>query len=428
MKGSNSGNGSAVYGLAGEAATMLTPGGRQQSAGWVDSANQLWLFGGGTPLGMTQSYFNDLWKYDGTNWIFVGGGSTANQPGKYGSDGNYAPGGRASAVSWTDSDSKLWLFGGNGYDNAGDVGYLNDLWKYDPSTAIWTWISGSNVSDQTGDYGTKGTESASNVPRSRYGSVTWLEPRPSTSSSNLWLFGGYSRDNSASPNVLLNDLWKFDSKTQNWTWVSGTQLPNQKGVYGTLGTGSSSNMPGARSGAVSWYDSYGNLWLFGGYGYDESGATGNLNDLWKFYGGSWTWVSGSKTANSNGTYGQKGTSAIGNIPGARSGAIAWMDRPPASSLWLFGGSGFDYNGVYGVLNDLWRYDGTNWTWISGSYTVSQSGTYGQFATPGAANVPGSRSSALSWIDGSNILWLFGGYGFDQAGSMVLLNDLWKGRP
>jgi hypothetical protein len=97
-------------------------------------------------------------------------------------------------------------------------------------------------------------------------------------------------------------------------------------------------------------------------------------------------------------------------------------------MWLFGGSGFDANGVNGLLNDLWRFDGTNWTWVSGSYTVSQSGIYGQFGSPSATNVPGSRSASLSWVDGSNILWLFGGYGFDQIGNMVLLNDLWKGRP
>lgn len=429
MKGSSSNNGSAVYGLNGEAATLYTPGGRQQAASWVDSANGLWLFGGsGSAIGTTATYFNDLWKFDGTNWIYAAGSSTTNQSGKYGSDGTYAPGSRASAVSWTDSDSKLWLFGGAGYDSAGSFGYLNDLWKYDPSTSLWTWISGGTVSDQIGNYGTKGTASASNVPRSRYGSVTWLEPRPSTSSNNLWLFGGYSRDVGAGIDVLLNDLWKFDSNTQNWTWVSGSQNANQRGVYGTLGVGSSLNTPGARSGAVSWYDSYGNLWLFGGSGYGESGSAGNLNDLWKFYGGSWTWVSGSKTANSQGNYGQKGLAASSNIPGARNAAIAWMDRPPVGNMWLFGGSGFDANGVNGLLNDLWRFDGTNWTWISGSYTVSQSGTYGQFGKPSATNVPGSRSAALSWIDGSNILWLFGGYGFDQAGSMVLLNDLWKGRP
>jgi hypothetical protein len=31
---------------------------------------------------------------------------------------------------WTDSSGNPWLFGGYGYDSHGNLGYLNDLWKY----------------------------------------------------------------------------------------------------------------------------------------------------------------------------------------------------------------------------------------------------------------------------------------------------------
>jgi len=44
------------------------------------------------------------------------------------------PGARNSISSWIDSSGNLWLFGGYGYDSTGNVGYLNDLWQYDPST------------------------------------------------------------------------------------------------------------------------------------------------------------------------------------------------------------------------------------------------------------------------------------------------------
>ena len=53
-------------------------------------------------------------------------------------------------------------------------------------------------------------------------------------------------------------------------------------IYGTPGTPSASNGPGARYSASSWTDSSGNLWLFGGVGYDSGGADGNLNDLWRY--------------------------------------------------------------------------------------------------------------------------------------------------
>ena len=53
--------------------------------------------------------------------------------------------------------------------------------------------------------------------------------------------------------------------------------PGASGEYGTLGVGSGSNYPGAREGAVSWTDSSGNLWLFGGTPNWNNG----FNDLWK---------------------------------------------------------------------------------------------------------------------------------------------------
>lgn len=42
------------------------------------------------------------------------------------------------------------------------------------------------------------------------------------------------------------------------------------------------------------------------------------------------------------------------------------------------------------LNDLWRFDGTNWAWISGSNRKLQVGVYGTLRTPDVANIPGGR--------------------------------------
>jgi len=67
-----------------------------------------------------------------------------------------------------------------------------------------------------------------------------------------------------------------------WIWVSGSNLVNQPGVYGTLGTPAAGNVPGWRTDGVSWTDTNGNLWLFGGMGYDSTGTVGYLNDLWRY--------------------------------------------------------------------------------------------------------------------------------------------------
>jgi len=44
------------------------------------------------------------------------------------------PGGRYGAPGWSDGSGHLWLLGGYGYDANGNLGYLNDLWRYQPFT------------------------------------------------------------------------------------------------------------------------------------------------------------------------------------------------------------------------------------------------------------------------------------------------------
>ena len=72
------------------------------------------------------------------------------------------------------------------------------------------------------------------------------------------------------------------------TWVSGSNKIYNYGVYGTKGTAHSDNVPGGRHSSISWTDSSGNLWLFGGWGHDGVAGYGGLNDLWKFDGTNWT--------------------------------------------------------------------------------------------------------------------------------------------
>jgi len=60
-------------------------------------------------------------------------------------------------------------------------GYLHDLWEFTSSTALWTWISGSDtvsVIDSYGDtgmpgaHGLLGVQTAGNEPGSRYSKVS----------------------------------------------------------------------------------------------------------------------------------------------------------------------------------------------------------------------------------------------------------------
>ncbi|MFI4939921.1 MAG: kelch repeat-containing protein, partial [Burkholderiales bacterium] len=295
----------------------------------------------------------------------------------------------------------------------------------------WTWVADSNTGNPKGSYGTEGTPSDSNAPGGRQGAVNWTDAQ-----GRLWLFGGIGYD-STTAFGLLNDLWRFDPGTGQWTWVNGSPTLNASGNYDSLGKPTAANMPGARSNAVQWTDTSGNFWLFGGTGYDSTGTSGNLNDLWKFNSnagqpttGQWTWVAGSNLVNAVGSYGIQNTASLANVPRARSYATSWTDK--SGKLWLFGGQALNADGTAGVaLNDLWVFDPASnlWTWVGGSSTASnEAGAYGSHGVGSTANIPGARLAAQSWTDTSGNLWLFGGGGYDSAGNVGVLNDMWSFSP
>jgi hypothetical protein len=78
--------------------------------------------------------------------------------------------------------------------------------------------------------------------------------------------------------------------------------------------------------------------------------------------------------------------------------------------------GFDEAGTLNYLNDLWKFDGTNWTWVKGSNVTAQSGDYGVKGVPAPSNMPGVRTESVSWIDANGHPWIFGGYGRDGSGA------------
>jgi hypothetical protein len=285
-------------------------------------------------------------------------------------------------------------------------------------SATWTWMAGSSSGNANGVYGTKGVASRSNIPGGREASGSW-----SDANGNMWIFGGYGYPLSGTKGYL-NDLWKWDGSS--WTWLSGSNTITGAANYGTKGVASSSNTPGSRISPTTWIDSNGNLWLFGGC----DGYNVFFNDLWKWDGVNWTWISGNNTGSVadvvNGVYGTKGVAANNNVPGSRYCASGWTDA--SGNLWLYAGACDSYPSYFNY-NDLWKWDGSNWTWVNGENTTNYSGTYGVYGSKGVAassNLPGSRRGANIWLDNQGKVWMFGGYG--NASSLIysgMMNDLWK---
>jgi N-acetylneuraminic acid mutarotase len=283
VSGGSGDDATGVYGTQGTASASNVPGARYSASSWTDSAGNLWLFGGvGYDSTGGVGNLNDLWRYSpgSGQWTWISGGNAVNAAGFYGAQGTASasnvPGARYSASSWIDSSGNLWLFGGYGDDLTGNAGKLNDLWQYSPSSNQWTWVGGAGVANAAALYGTLGTAAASIGPGARQAASSWTD-----SSGNLWLFGGLGYDSTGGVGNL-NDLWRYTPSTNEWTWVSGGNVANASGVYGTQGTASVGNVLGGRDSINSWIDSSGNLWLFGGYGYDSTGDLGYLNDLWQF--------------------------------------------------------------------------------------------------------------------------------------------------
>src|ERR1700722_10281035 len=243
-------------------------------------------------------------------WAWVKGPNSVSGTAVYGTIGVPAasnnPGPRQTPATWTDASGNFWLFGGNVFANQ-TYSLMNDLWEF--RSGEWTWVGGLSTGSPGGTYGSLGVPAVTIFPGGRYLAATWTD-----ASGNLWLFGGDGVD-SAGQGGPLNDLWKYSNG--EWTWESGSESIDQSGAYGMQGLPAPGNVPGARSVAVGWTDASGSLWLFGGTGYNASGTSGWLNDLWKYNNGQWTWISGTSQIGQPGIYGVQGMAAGANVPGSR---------------------------------------------------------------------------------------------------------------
>lgn len=414
-----------IYGTQGFAAKGNRPGTRSWAAAWTDKAGNLWLFGGeGYDSRNQEGDLNDLWKYDAATgcWTWVKGSNQHSQAGVYGTKGMSAPGNtpgaRIAPATWTDADGRLWLFGGMGVnENNAAMAALSDFWRFDPATNEWTWMSGSTQFEQYGVYGTQGVGAPDNTPGARVEASSWTDH-----AGRFWLFGGSGRGRQYTSSGKLNDLWCYDPGTGYWTWVKGNDIAGKLGFYGTKGVEAPTYSPDPRSGAATWTDAQGLLWLYGGI----------ADDLWRFNPatGNWAWMAGDNNKKKTPIYGAQGVPDPANNPGGRMLPVCWTDK--SGMLWLFGGAGLDESGTSSYMNDLWRLDPATlqWTWMKGDKVGNQAGFYPILGAADPASAPAARVYASAWTAPDGRFWLFGGRGpsFADSSNSRLFNDLWSFEP
>lgn len=267
----------------------------------------------------------------------------------------------------------------------------------------WTWLKGDpNLNSAfLGNNGIQGVPAATNQPPFFYEAPTLMD-----SLGNLFLIGG------GNGNGQWSDVWRYNTATNEWTWMKGTGMGNATGVYGVKGVSSPTNQPAD----ISLGSSYDNT--KSGIFYIYGGSANISNNLWLFnpYINEWTWLNG----NGNGgfttpVYGVMGVPSPANSPGGRTeGLPSWCDS--VGNFWIYGGSG---GGTYG---DLWKWDVSisQWAWMGGS-SNSLPANYGTKNVAAATNYPGARSFCSAWKLHNNELWL--GNGANSSGNSI--NDIWK---
>jgi hypothetical protein len=345
-------------------------------------------------VGTAAGNLNDLWKWDGTNWTWLGGLNTTDSWGSYGVKGIETAGhyssGIINSIAWIDEYGNFYFFGGNGRDSVGNAGPLQSLWRirmkeytgipflstmsinnaatYSTSTTVtvsynytgpatglciqtsntsagcsWQALSGTGTQAYTLGAG-DGTDSL----------YTFLQDASGDVSSSLSATIILDTTNPTVPSTITptSDTYTY-STNYTPTWTDGTDANLSKHIMkactiNDCTTGCLTSIDPATSASSSATSLVlGNAYYMCVQALDFAGRT----SAWASSAGkitittaprlsyAATWLSGSNTINQLGTYGAKGVASSTGTPGARRFSISWIDS--SQNLYLFGGYGHD---------------------------------------------------------------------------------------
>lgn len=193
-------------------------------------------------------YLNDFWLANLSStsliWSFINGCTSVN------CDGNLSwPTARARFGFSRSSSTQGYLFGGIDFlDNV-----FNDMWQF--SSAGFTLASNSvaNRLNHAGNYPElSGLNFSIYFLPSGRSDFAWCR-----NSSFIFIFGGLSVNKS-----LSNELWIFDTSSQQWAWISGNSTSQiTEASYRRTLFESPLIIPSSQSNSICWSDGI-NLYLY----------------------------------------------------------------------------------------------------------------------------------------------------------------------
>ena len=395
-----------VYGQKGIPDLGNSPGNITQSVSWTDEEGDFWTYSMGWVFG-PQYPRNVVWKLEDEKWVWVAGDPKGDGKPVQGTKGvpgaMNTPGERPGASTYY-HNGILYLFGGRTF--ADNDYFMSDLWQWDGEE--WTYITGPVDGKIAGVWGIKGVGAPENQPEGRQGATCWVDDN-----GDFWVFGG------GSDQGTLNDLWKWDGTY--WTWMHGADSFYGRGVYPKKGVVDPNAVPGSRTFPVAWTDTTGSVYIFGGQGYATSNRIITLNDLWKWDGKQWIWLKGDKSDDGLSHYGIQNVPNKLNTPPPKVNFYYWKDDQ--DNFWVYGGRKIGSHSP----DDLWRWDGKDWTWMRGDTQSLSQPMYGVQGVEAHTNTPGSRDWGVQWAGKNGEFWLYGGW-IDDSSSRGSSHDLWRLRP
>jgi hypothetical protein len=292
------------------------------------AANIVYLFGGRGNNGVS----DELWKWDGENWL------------KIDPSGAWPPARFGHSMVYDSTNDELVVFGGKN----DTTDFLDDMWVYKDGS--WTVVSQQTVWP-TGRHSFAMAHDSSSGDTYIYGGSTSADKH----AKDMWRWTGASWETIAEtadwPGRRYGHIMSFDSSANELVLFGGNKKENRGGPFDDNETwtwnGSAwtletpANSPAGRHYAAMAFDaSHNRVVLFGGE--SGSGNSGTIfDDAWMWDGSNWTTHSSTPS------------------PVARYQHAMTYD-PGSNGVILFGGTTSQGNNISNFLGDTWTFDGSKW--------------------------------------------------------------------